>query len=111
MVDMDSQSLDYTNLIEDEETLLKRIVEKGVRQLTPSIGLKGVIYDELTDFVKETELEWKTIQILLESLFCPSCNSAEIISKYICPRCKSGKINRVRLIEHSFCGYTGIMEE
>jgi len=126
MVDMDSQSLDNTNLIEDEETLLKRIVEKGVRQLTPSIGLKGVIYDELTDFVKETELEWKTIQILLESLsrkgflrvdekyyalFCPSCDSAEIISKYICPRCKSGKINRVRLIEHSFCGYTGIMEE
>lgn len=126
MTVMGSQSLDHANLTEDEETLLKRIVEKGVKQLKPSIGLKGVIYNELSEYVEESEVNWPTVRILLESLskkgflmvdekyfalFCPACDSAEIISKYICPRCKSGEVNRVRLVEHTFCGYTGVMEE
>lgn len=123
---MGSQSLNYANLTEDEVTLLKRIVEKGLRQLKPSIGVNGVIYKELDEFIEDSDFDWKTIRLLLESLskkgflivnnkhyglFCPSCGSAEIMSKYVCPKCKSGEVNRVKLIEHSFCGYTGVMEE
>ena len=95
MTVMGSQSLDHSNLTEDEESLLKRIVEKGVKQLQPSIGLKGVIYDELAEYVEESTVDWPTVRILLESLskkgflivdekyfalFCPTCDSAEIIS-------------------------------
>ena len=118
--------LKQQTLTEEEETLLKRIVEKGVRQLKPSIGSSSVHYPDIEDIVKDLDLNWSTVKVYLEALtkkgfllvnekhfalFCPICDSADVYSMYVCTKCKGSNVNRVRLIEHIFCGYTGIREE
>ena len=45
------------------------------------------------------------------ALFCPTCKSVKVFSKYVCPHCESDNVNQVKLIEHSLCGYTGMIEE
>ncbi len=49
-------------------------------------------------------------QILSEKLsdmmiYCPSCNSADISTNYVCPFCSSPRVIRNALIEHIACGY------
>jgi CheY-like chemotaxis protein len=47
----------------------------------------------------------------IRALICPQCGSPHVYSKYTCPRCQSIEINRMRLIEHPFCGYTGFTDK
>lgn len=39
------------------------------------------------------------------SIRCPSCNSANVSTNYVCPICSSMRIERNMLIEHIACGY------
>ena len=61
---------------------------------------------EAKDFLKKLV----SIGILLEKLSdmvicCPSCNSADLSTNYVCPSCGSPRILRNALIEHLVCGY------
>jgi len=115
------ESLDLTS---DEDVLISRIVEKGIRNLKPSVGPEGVTYPNIQGVVKDEELDWSSVRKLLESLdgkgllrvkekdwalFCPECDSTHVYSKYLCPKCQSKDISRLKLIEHQFCGYTGVI--
>ena len=109
---------------EKEKTLLQQIVEKGLRQVKPIIGLKGIVYEDIEDIIDEPN--WPKVRNILwslakkgalrikekhKALFCPTCNSVKIYSKYVCLRCSEDNITQVRLIEHSLCGYTGSIED
>lgn len=113
-----------SEITEKDKTLLQKIVEKDLRHLRPIVGMNGIIYKDTDDIIGE--LSWPEVRIILESLakkgalhikethyalFCPTCNSVKVFSKYVCPHCRSANINQVKLIEHSLCGYTGVIQE
>ena len=43
-------------------------------------------------------------------IFCPTCDSVKVYSKYACPKCQSPKVTQMELLQHPFCGYTGEKE-
>jgi len=111
-------------LTSEEKKLLTRLVDKGVRRIEPRIGPEGLTYAGLDDLAEE--YGWSLLGRMLESLadkgllivetydraiFCPSCGSPHVYSKYTCPRCQSVDVNRMELIEHPFCGYIGEKEK
>lgn len=113
-----------STLTSEEESLLSRLIEKDVREIKLRIGSDGVEYQGLTDI--EKDYDWRGLRQLLKSLaekgfiaarennvaiFCPKCGFAPVLSKYACPNCQSVKVNHVELIEHPFCGYTGVKDK
>lgn len=111
-------------LTSEEESLLTRLVDNDVREIKQRIGPEGIIFEELADIVEDYEKQ--DIRQLLKSLaekgaliakekdrsiLCQNCGSPLVISRYRCPRCNSEKVDRIELIEHSFCGYTGVREK
>jgi CheY-like chemotaxis protein len=121
---MDATNSEMSENTEKEKTLLEQIIEKELRHLIPIVGMKGIIYKDIEDIIGE--LSWPEVRKILESLakkgafhikethfalFCPTCNSMKVFSKYVCSNCRSDNINQIKLIEHSLCGYTGLIEE
>ncbi|MEM2337135.1 MAG: hypothetical protein QXK93_00505 [Candidatus Bathyarchaeia archaeon] len=43
-------------------------------------------------------------------IYCPSCGSQNVSTRYCCPYCKSFNIQKGSLIEHVKCGYMGLEE-
>ncbi len=101
-----------------EQELLAGLIKRGVFELKPVLNKVGVHYVE----VEET---WKTadsvqIESILENLekkgalvskfidrilTCPDCDSPEVYSKYLCPKCDSINVEYTELLEHMKCGY------
>lgn len=118
------KELGTSELTSEEESLLNLIIDKGVREIKPFIGPRGVSYENLADI--EEKYDGEGLHRLLRSLhnkgfltaretdraiFCPQCRSAIVFSKYGCPDCQSQKVKHIELIEHPFCGYTGVKDK
>lgn len=112
-------------LTDDEKTLLSKIIEKGIKTIKVKVGAEGITYDGFDDILVEEEYEWDYVRDLLQSIskkkflipkaplkviLCPDCGSPHVYIKYACPRCQSGNVESTNLIEHPFCGYTGILK-
>jgi len=108
-------------LTSDEKTLLTQLIDKGVKMIESKTSLDGITYEGLDDILKEygeqrlrnllEALANKKYLIIKEhdpALFCPKCHSLHVYSRYTCSRCQSVNVNRIELIEHPFCGYTGV---
>jgi len=112
--------LNLSMLTADEKALLDMMVGLGDTLFEPSIGPEGVTYQDLSGYSKE--VGWGKILRLLHSLtekgvlvsedvehaiFCPSCESPHVYSKYTCPKCNSSHVNHITLMQHPHCGYHG----
>lgn len=112
--------LNLSTLTADEKALLDVMVERGEALFEPNIGPEGVTYPEMEGYSQE--VGWDKVLRLLSSLtekgflasedvehaiFCPSCESPHVYSKYTCPRCNSSHVNHVTLMQHPHCGYHG----
>lgn len=107
-------------LTEEEGGLLLRLIERGVRELRPTLRRGDIEYEGLEDLYDKYGVEG--LHNLLKSLadkgflivkeydrviHCPKCGSVHVYSKYTCPRCHSMRVDRMEFIEHPFCGYIG----
>ena len=105
----------------EEKSLLKRLIDKGVKSIESKISPEGLTYEGLDDIIEEygvqrlrqlleslAEKEFLTVKERDPALFCPKCHALQVYTRYSCPRCKSIKVDLIELIEHSFCGYTGV---
>lgn len=123
---MSEKGLDVSTLTDEEETLLKIIIDKGLKEIKARIEPDGVKYEGLDEFLVEEEYDWHTVLLLFESLadrgflasteeekalVCPECDSPHVYSKYACPRCQSTDVTKIMLLEHPLCGYTGVLNK
>ena len=108
-------------LTTDEKALLTQLINKGIKKIELKTSLDGITYEGLEDIIKEygeqklrnllealANKKYLTIKERDPALFCPKCHSLHVYSKYTCSRCQSVNVNRIELIEHPFCGYTGV---
>lgn len=103
------------------ESFMINILEKKNR-IEPIFDLRlGYRYPEVEEKIKMDSV--KTTDFL-ENLFelnilgrekydmelrCPTCNSPNVSTNYVCPHCASSTIQRTILIEHRVCGYLGTL--
>jgi CheY-like chemotaxis protein len=112
-------------LTDEEKTLLSKIIEKGIRIIKVKVGAEGVMYDGFDDILVEEEYDWDYVRELFQSLakkkfllpkeplkviLCPDCGSPHVYVKYACPKCQSSNVESTNLIEHPYCGYTGVLK-
>jgi len=83
------------------------IIYKGFEDIVGDFG-KLHISKILESLAKKGAI---TIKKSHYALFCPTCKSVSVFSKYSCPHCENDNIDQIQLIEHSLCGYTGMIEE
>ncbi|MHA2394196.1 MAG: TackOD1 domain-containing metal-binding protein [Promethearchaeota archaeon] len=108
-------------LTTDEKALLTQLIDKGVKTIESKTSLEGITYEGLDDILKEygeqrlrnllealANKKYLAIKERDPTLFCPKCHSIHVYSRYTCSRCQSVNVNRIELIEHPFCGYTGV---
>jgi DNA-directed RNA polymerase subunit M/transcription elongation factor TFIIS len=106
----------------ENDALIRKLVQNGVLQLNPTLEKAAVRYVEaeaawsagsaqvkvlLDDLVKSNFLKKEPLDRVLT---CPHCGSPEMHSKYACPRCKSDDVEFTELIEHIKCGNIGSKE-
>jgi CheY-like chemotaxis protein len=123
---MGTENVDTSALTSEEEGLLRKIVEKGLRLIRPKIDIKGISYEDLEDILKVEHGGWQRYQYMFENLaergiliprdhvrvlFCPKCGSPHVYSRYACPKCQSPDVANIRLIEHQLCGYTWMIDD
>ena len=105
----------------DEIGFLRFISELGLIRFEPVVTPDGVIYK---NFITD-EYDWKQIHFLFKSLakkgyldeedydraiFCPTCDSPHVYSKYACPIDRSIFIKKVTLLQHVTDGFQGEKE-
>ena len=103
----------------ESEELLRKLIKKGILQLSPTLDRTGIRYLEaeeawsadpshvkivLEDLMKRNLLKSEPLDRILT---CPRCGSPEMHSKYTCPRCKSDNVEFTELLEHMKCGNIG----
>lgn len=112
--------LNLSMLTADEKALLDAMVERGDVLFEPKIGPEGVTYPDLVAVLQEggwgdvlrrltslTEKGFLVSEDVEHAIFCPSCESPHVYSKYTCPKCKSSHVNHITLMQHPHCGYHG----
>lgn len=102
----------------EEKRFLRHVHASGIKLLEPKVTPEGIIYKGLDP----GEFGWKQILFLLKSLakkeyldeedydraiFCPSCDSPHVYSKYACPVDKSIFVRKVTLLQHTTDGFQG----
>ncbi|MFP3951097.1 MAG: hypothetical protein ACLFVP_03000 [Candidatus Bathyarchaeia archaeon] len=112
--------LEKLDLPMEEESIIKRALERSLDEITPKIMAENLTYNGLEDLVEEFGLQ--EFQCSLRALskkgfleereydraiFCPNCDSLHVHSKFACPKCDSVNVARKELIEHMHCGYIG----
>jgi predicted RNA-binding Zn-ribbon protein involved in translation (DUF1610 family) len=100
----------------ESEELLRKLMQKGVLQLKPTLDKTAVRYVEAE---KAWNADSSQVKIMLDNLMkknllksepldrvltCPHCGSPEMHCKYACPRCKSDNVGFTELLEHMKCG-------
>ncbi len=102
----------------EEKSFLKYIGDSGLIRLEPFVSPDGVIYKSL-----ETDgYDWKQILFFLitlakkgyldeedydRAIFCPTCDSPHVYSKYACPVDRSIFIKKITLLQHITDGFQG----
>lgn len=105
----------------EEKGFLRYIHEQGLSRLEPRVTPEGIVFGNLT----LGDYEWKQVLFLLKSLsqkdyldeedfdraiFCPTCDSPHVYSKYACPVDKSIFIKKITLYQHTTDGFQGEKE-
>jgi len=105
----------------EEKDFLRFLSEQGLTQLEPLVTPDGIIYKNL----ELGEYNWKQVLFLLASMakkgyldeedydraiFCPTCESPHVYSKYACPIDRSIFVKRVTLLQHVTDGFQGMKE-
>ena len=114
---------DISKLTEEERELLIQLIDGDMRLIKLTIGDDGSFDHGLGEAAGRFEVH--EVRILLRSLerkgflvgkehdraiFCPTCDSVKVYSKYDCPKCHSQKVTLMELLQHPFCGYAGEKE-
>lgn len=101
-------------------------MKRDLREISVRVTPEGIVYEGLEEFMDEEDYDWETMNQTLESLadkdylmrrghtrvlLCPKCSSPHVYSKYACTKCNSMDISHIKLIEHVFCGYTGVWDK
>ena len=112
-------------LTEEEVFFLTLIINKGIKEVKPIIGDKGIQYEGLDYILIENNYQWDKISDTLKAiaikgiinkkedekfLQCPKCGSPKVYTKYSCLKCESTHITNMRIVEHPFCGFTGTLD-
>ena len=107
-----------------EELLLYYLIDNNIKEIAPVIYYDVINYDIVKNFDQYVDKE--TFDKLLDSLKdkgyfekkeydrvirCFNCHSVNKQTKYNCPQCKSTRVRRFELIEHTDCGYIGELDE
>jgi transcription elongation factor Elf1/ATP-dependent Clp protease adapter protein ClpS len=106
-------------LSKDHKTqlLISKFVSAELGTLTPTFdpkqGFRYSIVDEIvgdpsgTDFFLQKLFDGGVLgrKLYDKIIHCPTCNSVNVSTHYICPHCKSFDIKKSALIEHIKCGY------
>ncbi len=123
---MGTDNVDISALTSEEEELLRKIVDKGLRLIRPKIDAKGISFEDLEDILYVEQGGWQRFQYMFENLaergiliprdhvrvlFCPKCGSPLVYSRYTCPKCQSPDVANIRLIEHQLCGHTWMTDD
>ena len=123
---MGTENVDASALTSEEEGLLRKIVEKGLKRITPKVDVKGISYEDLKDVLYVEHGGWQRFQYMFDNLaergiliprehvrvlFCPKCGSPHVYSRYVCPKCQSSDVANIRLIEHRLCGHTWMTDD
>lgn len=110
-----------TPITVQEKAFLRHVSEQGLTRLEPKVTPDGIIYRKLA----LGEYDWKQVLFLLKSLsqkgfldeedydraiFCPTCDSPHVYSKYACPVDKSVFVKKVTLYQHTTDGFQGEQE-
>jgi CheY-like chemotaxis protein len=119
-------SEDNTNTLTEEEIyFLTLIINRGIKEVKPIIGNKGIQFEGLDFILNENNYDWDKILDMLKAIvkkgiinkkkyekfiLCPKCASPKIYTKYSCPKCESTHITNMRIVEHPFCGFTGSLD-
>jgi CheY-like chemotaxis protein len=119
-------SEDNTNTLTEEEIFfLTLIINRGIKEVKPIIGNKGIQYEGLNYILNEKNYDWDKISDMLKTivkkgiinkkeyekfLLCPKCGSPKVYTKYSCLKCESTHITNMRIVEHPFCGFTGSLD-
>ena len=105
----------------EEKGFLRYLSEHGLTRLEPIGTPDGIIYKNL----ETDEYDWKQILFMLRSLakkgfldeedydraiFCPTCDSPHVYSKYACPVDRSIFVKKVILLQHVTDGFQGNKE-
>ena len=108
-------------LTAEENKFLKYLSEVGQIRLEPFVSPDGVIYKNL----ETDDYDWKQILFSLISIakkgylkkedydraiFCPTCDSPHVYSKYACPVDRSIFIKKITLLQHVSDGFQGKKE-
>lgn len=111
-------------LTEEERTFFAQLIEKGVRKIKSKAIPEGVMYEGVNELMEQHGI--RKLHYLLESLAekgllnveahepyisCPDCEAIHVYSRYSCPKCQSNDVEHIKIIEHPFCGYTGLKKE
>jgi uncharacterized OB-fold protein len=117
---MTAPQLQLSALSSEERGILEELVVLGDVRHEPEIGPRGVTYSTLGELGEKHG--WVKLVETMERLadggylkgedvehgvFCPSCGSPHVYSRYMCPKCQSSHIERITLMQHMFCGYQG----
>jgi len=115
--------LEKLDLPMEEESIIRRALERGIDEITPKVLAEKLTYQGLEDLVEEfglTEFQ-RSLRSLSKkgflkereydrAIFCPKCDSIHVHSRFACPKCSSVSVARKELIEHTHCGYIGTKE-
>lgn len=103
----------------EETEFLRKITQKGILTLKPSLEKQGIRYLDAEEIWKvDATVARKLLNGLVEKgllksdlvdyvLTCPHCDSPHVYSKYTCPKCKSPNVEFTELMEHTKCGNIG----
>lgn len=107
-----------------EELLLYYLIDNKIKEIAPVIYYDVINYDIVKNFDEYHDKE--TFDELLDGLKdkgyfekkeydrvirCFNCHSVNQQTKYNCPQCKSTRVRRFELIEHTDCGFIGELDE
>ena len=109
-------SPDFSNLTTVEKKVLDQISNNSLTK----IGLEFTDVNPYFLGLRTSARDWLKVMNILNKLsekgfikkeenkrviLCPSCDSVETYSRYLCTSCKSTKIHRLNLIQHLKCGH------
>ena len=103
---------------------LTYIIDAEIDEIIPEYNEReGFTYGEFTRLAVRYNLTEEDIFEELERLGvlkpekykkiirCPQCGSSRLLSQLACPQCGSTDVNRITLVSHVSCGYTGVLED
>ncbi|MEM2262888.1 MAG: hypothetical protein QW447_02490 [Candidatus Bathyarchaeia archaeon] len=104
------------------QIFLGKFLSGEISELKPTFDLElGYHYPEVEAILEEPSKAEEFLEMLYTAgvlerrlydkvIYCPSCGSQSVSTRYCCPYCKSFNIQKGSLIEHVKCGYMDVEE-